>query len=184
MIQRTCNNFLFKNVGPHGREQSLVYSLDEATSVPLKIAAYSSPDRLRDQMPNWVWEATTLDRVSDRHFPLNSSYASFRVAKTETGQWTSQPGLKQIIRVEEITFDAAILHTAFWPTIQPGTRVLDAIAKRKYQVPGGAATTQESAGTGTPIRVAPESGSWLPGAGVVLSIAALAIAAVLWRRSR
>ncbi len=148
VIQRNCNDFHFKDVGPSGRKQSLVYSLDEETSVPLRIAAYADPDRLHDGMPNWVWEAATLDKVSDRHFPLSSTYSSFRVTKTDTGQWTSRPDLTRTIQVKEITFDAAIPHTAFWPTIQPGVLVLDAITKRKYREPGGAPTTKESAGAG------------------------------------
>jgi hypothetical protein len=186
VIQRICNNFRFKRAGPRGPDQSLVYSLDEQTSVPLRVAAYYNPDQLRSKAPNWVWEAKTLDEASGRHFVRTSTFSSFLVKKADTDLWVSEPSLSQTIQVEEITFDAAIPRTSFWPTTQPGTRVSDTIAKRKFQVPGGKPSTRESAGTGTPVRVAPESDSvsWLSGAGVVLSLAVLAAAAVIWRRSR
>lgn len=182
VIERTCDDFLFKEVGPPGMKQSLVYSLDEETCVPLKIAAYSGPEQIRDNMPNWVLEATSLDDVSGRHFARSSKYASFRVTKSEDGVWVAEPDLTRTIHVDEIRFDAAIPKAAFWPEIQPGVFVLDAVAKRKYQTPGGAPPTRETASVGAPIRVAAESSSWLPVAGVVLSLAVLGAAAVLWWR--
>jgi len=183
VIGRICENFHFREVGLPGMQQSLVYSLDEQTSLPLKVAAFSSPVQVRDKMPSWVWEATTLDRVSGRHFALSSKYASFRVRKTAAGDWDSKPDLSSTIQVTEISFDTPIPHTAFWPDFQPGVRVLDSIAKRKYEIPGARPSTRDAATVGTPIRVEPDRGSWLPGAGVALSLAALAVAFVLWRRS-
>jgi len=183
VIDRTCDNFHFKEVGPPGMQQSLVYSLDEATSVPLKVAAFSGPAQVRDQMPNWVWEATTLDKVSNRNFARSSKYSSFKVTKSGTGDSVSEPALSQTILVTEISFDTSIPHADFWPTFQPRVHVLDSIAKRAYGTPGGATSTQAAARVGAPIRVASDQGSWLPGVGVALSLATLAVAAVLWRRS-
>jgi hypothetical protein len=184
VIERSCENFHFTAVGSGDRRQSLVYSLDETTSVPLKIAAFSGPEQIRDQVPNWVWEATTLDNVSGRHFATTSKYSSFRVKKADTGQWVSEPDLSQTILVNEIIFDTSIPHTEFWPNFQPGVRAFDSIAKRHYVTPGAAPSTQETAKVVNPIRVAPDQGSWLPGVGVALSLAGLAAAFVLWRRSR
>jgi hypothetical protein len=184
VMERSCENFHFKGVGPAGRQQSLVYSLDEETSVPLKIAAFSGPEQLRDQTPNWVWEATTLDPVSGRHFARSSKYASFRVRKDETGLWVAKPDLSQTIHVKEIAFDNPIPHADFWPAFQPGVRVFDSIAKRSYEEPGGPSLAQGTAKVANPIRVAADQGSWLPGIGVALSLAGLAAAFVLWRRSR
>ncbi len=183
VIGRTCEDFHFKEVGPPGMQQSLVYSLDEETSVPLKIAAFSGPSQLRDQVPNWVWEATTLDKVSGRRFARSSTYASFRVTKAAAGHWDSKPDLSRTIQVTEVSFDTSIPHAAFWPTFQSGLHVLDSIAKRQYDTPGGASPAHQAGTVGAPIRVAPDRGSWLPGVGVALSLAALAVAFVLWRRS-
>lgn len=102
VAQRACDLFHFRDVGPPNMKQSLVYALDEETSVPLRIAAYSNPDRVRDRMPNWVWEATTLDRVADRHFPLNSTYASFYLSKSDKGQWVSKPDLTRSLSLIHI----------------------------------------------------------------------------------
>jgi hypothetical protein len=184
VIERICDNFHFRDVGPAGRKQSLVYSLDRETSVPLKIVAYANPDRIREGSPNWSWQATSLDKISGRHYPLRSTYASSQRSKADPGRPTSEPDVKQTIRVEEIEFDAAIPKTTFWPTFQPGVAVADTVSKHKFRVPGGESPRKEEASVGTPIRVAPESGSWLPGAGLALSIAVLAVAAILWRSSR
>jgi hypothetical protein len=184
VIERTCNRFHFRAVGPPGARESLVYSLDETTSVPLKIAAYANPDQIGDQAPNWVWEATTLDGVSGRHYPRASKYSSFRVTRTDSGGWASKPTLSKMIKVDEIAFDVAIPKATFWPTIQPGVKVWDSIAKRHYQTPGAVQLTREAMGAGQPVRVAPESESWLPSVGVALSVAVLGAAGVLWRRSR
>ncbi len=182
VMGRTCDDFVFKDVGPPGMKQYLVYSLDQDTRVPLKIAAYSGAEQVTDDVPNWVLEATSLDTVSGRHFARSSKYSCFRVTKTNGGRWISEPDLSQTIQVQEISFDTAIPKAAFWPAVQPGVHVLDAVAKRKYITPGGSPPAQGTAGTGTPIRVGPEPGSWLPGVGMVLSLAVLAVAAVLWWR--
>ena len=184
VIGRACNIFHFRDVGPSDRKQSLVYALDEATSVPLRVAAYADPKQIRDQVPNWVWVAATLDEVSDRHYPKSSTYASFKVTQTQSGQWIATPKLSQVINVSEVVFDAAIPKSTFWPVIQPGVLVLDSIAKRKIQTPGGELSTQKASSAEPPIRVAPESGSWLPGIGAGLSLALLSAATVLWMRSR
>ena len=186
VINRTCNVFHFKEVGLPGHEQSLVYWLDEATSVPLKIAAYRNPEQIREHVPNWVWEATTLDTISGRHYPRKSKYTSFRVTKDDAGHWAPKPHLSRTIETSEITFDDDIPKTAFWPTIQPGVQVFDAVAKKRkhYQTPGEPPAQQATSTTAPPIRVAPESGSWLPGIGVALSLAVLGVAAILWMRSR
>ena len=184
VIGRACLNFHFRNAGSAERKQSLVYSFDEATCVPLKIAAYAKSDQIPERVPNWVWEATTLDDISGRHYPKTSKHSAFRVSRSETGQWISRPYLSKTIQVSEISFDAAVPKSTFWPATEPGTFVLDAIAKKKYQVPGALESVPESVSVANPIRVAPDPGSWLPGIGVALSIAVLCAAAVIWRRSR
>ena len=135
VIDRTCNVFHFKDAGLPGHKQSLVYSLDEATSVPLKVAAYRNPEQIREHVPNWVWEATTLDTISGRHYPRKSKYTSFRVTQDDAGHWVSKPHLSNTIETSEIAFDAAIPKTAFWPTIQPGVNVFDGITRKHHQTP-------------------------------------------------
>ena len=128
VIGRTCDNFHFKEVGPVGKQQSLVYSLDRETSIPLRIAAFSGPEQLESHVPNWVWEAKTLDLVSGRHVARSSTYSSFGVKKTDAGHWVSEPMMSRTIEVNEVTFDSPIAHAAFWPTFQSGAEVMDSIA--------------------------------------------------------
>ena len=143
MIGRTCDNFHFKEVGPVGKQQSLVYSLDQQTSIPLRVAAFSGPEQLKNHVPNWVWEAKTLDVVSGRHIVRSSTYSSFGVRKTEAGHWVSDLKMCRMIEVNEVTFDKPIEHAAFWPIFQPGVQVMDSIAKRRTEVPGKAPATRK-----------------------------------------
>jgi hypothetical protein len=184
VIGRACGSFHFRDVGPVGKQQSLVYSLDHETSVPLRVAAFRGPEQLKNRVPNWVWEAKTLDVVSGRHIARSSTYSSFGVRKTEAGHWVSDLTMCRLIEVNEVTFDKPIEHAAFWPIFEPGVQVMDSIAKRRTEVPGKAPATPESARTGVPIRVISDGGSWLPAIGVALSLAAFTVAIVLWRRSR
>ncbi len=75
VIGRSCHVFHFPDVGLPGQEQSLVYALDRETAVPLRVVAYANPGRIRDELPSWTWEAKTLDRVGDHHYPLSSLYS-------------------------------------------------------------------------------------------------------------
>jgi hypothetical protein len=183
VMGRTCENFHFKEVGPPGAQQSLVYSLDHATSVPLRVAAYSGPEQLRDRAPNWVWEASSLDNVADRHFARSSTDASFQVTKSGTGPWISKPDVSHTIEVTEISFDTPVARTDFWPTFQAGIRISDSIANRSYLTPFAPKLAEQVAWTGKPVPAAPEQVPWLPALGVALSLVALGVALVLSTRS-
>lgn len=183
VIGRPCDIFVFKGVG-RGAEGLLVYSLDAEATIPLKVAFYSRPDQRAAHAPNWTWEASSFDKTSGRYFVLSSTGTSYRVKKSDDGQWSSEPTLSRTIQVEEIAFDTPIPKSTFWPVVQPGARVDDTIAKRHYMEAGETAGTQGPAALGPPIRVEPESGSWIAPVGTALSLAVLLVAAVLWKRSR
>ena len=186
VIGRTCEVFHFKAVGTGAKPQLLAYYLDRATAVPLKVVAYDGPDQLRDDSPNWQWEATSLDSVGKHHFPLGSTYTSFVRLKGSGGKAECLPQTFQTIKVTSIKYDAPVAESTFWPVYQPGLEVDDHIAHQTIKVPGGEAQTKKEQHTGTPIEV-PESRSGTTGlvvAGLGLSLAVLLAAFLLWRRAR
>jgi len=185
VIGRGCDVFHFKNAGLPSRPQSLVSFLDKATSFPLKIAAYKNPDHIRDQKPNWVWEATTFDRVSGKHFlPLSSIYSSYFYS----GGLNSEPKLDlfQSIRIVSAEFDTAIPAGTFWPVVEQGVSVSDATKPLHTAVRDAPSTTSQTSRTGDPIRAEePQVNSaLLTATGLGLSLTVILIAVVLWKRSR
>ena len=187
VIGRSCNLFHFRNVGQAAKPQALIYYLDAATSAPLKVEAYDGPQHWHERLPNWIWEARSLDRVGDRHFPFTSAYTTFLKVNGPEGKLESVASVFQSIKVSKIDFDSPLAKDAFWPTAQPGVEVLNEITHRSTHTAGGepiAATSHQT--TESPIRVA-DSGSNALGSvafGIALSILILFVAGVLWRRAR
>jgi hypothetical protein len=186
VIGRPCEVFHFKAVGTASHPQLLAYYLDRATAVPLKVVAYDGPDQLRDDLPNWRWEATSLDNVGKHHFPLASTYTSFVRRKGADGKFECLPQMFQAIKVTSIKYDAPVAESTFWPVYQPGLEVDDRIAHKTIKVPGDEPQAKPEQHTGTPIEV-PEPRSGTTGlvvAGLGLSLAVLLAALLLWRRAR
>ena len=189
VMGRRCDVFRFKDVGPAGRGQTLVYSLDRVTALPLRVASYSKPALLDADKPSWTWEATKLKEVAGRHIAAESTYHGFVVKEAEPGKWTSALDVTKSIHVAEIAFDEELPASHFWPTFPPGVMVLDQIAGKTYQVPSegrdAIAPVEATAQVGTPIRADASSGGGpLMWAGIGLSLAVLAVAGVLWKRAR
>lgn len=186
VIGRPCEVFHFKAVGSAAKTQLLAYYLDRATAVPLKVVACGGPDELRDDMPNWKWEATSLDNVGKHHFPLASTYTSFVRLKGADGKVESLPQMFQTIKVTSIKYDAPVAESTFWPVYQPGLEVDDNISHRTIKVPGGDVQAKKGQHTGTPLEVPEPRGSTtgLVLAGVGLSLMVLSAAFLLWRRAR
>ena len=186
VMGRPCLVYHFKNAGSPTAPQSLVYHLDRKTSVPLRVAAYKDPDRVRDALPSWVWEAASLDRVGERHVPLNSTYTSYWIHPGGNEKLTGDVDLFHKIRVVEAEFDAPLSASVFKPVIQPGVTVTDDVAHRYYTTPGGVKDQAPKAETaaGEPVRVSEPGGGFpFAGAGIALSLGVLATAVLLrWRR--
>lgn len=191
VIERPCDVFHFPDVKSAGPHQSLVFWLDKTSSVPLKVAAYKDPDHARRAgPPNWVWEALTFDTVNGRHMPLNSKYTGFLVKTSNDGKDTVSPNLSQTIKVEEIAFDTSYPSSTFWPTFPPGLHVIDTVGKRHVTIPGKPESSSRSESgtvasqTESPIQVdSPGDYSWFVGVGLMLSLALIAMALFIRRRS-
>jgi len=184
VIGRICDVFHFKSVGPPRFPQSLVYCLDRATAVPLRVGAYSDPERIRAEIPNWIWEAKSLDSVGGRHLVLSSTLSVYRLFKSDDGKLENKLDIFQTIRVTRAEFDVDLPRSTFWPAYQPGVEVIDTISHRTYTVPGGPVDGKVVGVTGEPIQVPRPESNYLvfTGVGVTLSIAIFAVALVLWRR--
>ncbi len=183
VIGRRCDDFRFKDIGPADRRQTLIYSLDRVTGLPLRVVSYKSAELLVQEKPAWTWEANSIRRVGDRSIVDKSTYSMFVVKKSADGEWESKHDMTQAIRVEEVAFDEVYPDGDFWPTIQPGVMVMDQIAGKTYQSPGP--KPESKAAVGIPIRAeAPTGGSVIPWVGGGLSLIVLAVAAVLWKRAR
>ncbi|WP_169974202.1 hypothetical protein [Tautonia rosea] len=189
VIGRDCDVFHFEGVGRPGREQSLVYALDKETSVPLRVSAYNDPEFLDSGVPNWVWEAESLDRVGEHHYPKASKLSSYVIRNADGERPKAELDVVTAIRAEEVVFDASYPASTFWPDIQPGIRVFDLIEGGSYVAGGGEEAVSDDLAVSQiqedtpPIRVGePGTGAWMGGVGITLSIAVLVVAFLLRKR--
>jgi hypothetical protein len=181
---RSCDGFLFSAVPGGNTSQDLVYQLDDATSMPLKVEAFSNQSRYKAGKPSWSWEAITLDVVQGYHVSLNSRYTGF-IVKDDVASTTQ---LTEDYKVESITFNEKHPASAFWPTLQNGVFVNDLIAKKYYyNTPDKKAPVDTVAKTASPV-VDPigaaqpsDSTPWISG-GVMLGVLLLVSAACMWIR--
>ncbi len=182
VIGRRCDVFHFKKVGPPDRPHSLVYFLDKATAVPLKVSAYDDPDHIQGQAPNWVWEAKTLDHVSGRHFlPLSSVYRHYSRLDAGGGRLETKIDEVQAIRIVQAEFDISIPESTFWPVPQPGVSVID--TTRPLKIPLGYDTIPEI-DVAMRADMLVKDAAFMTRAGAILSVTVFLIAFVVWRQSR
>jgi hypothetical protein len=183
---RECDVFLLSGVPGRSGHQELVYHLDAATSIPLKVEAFANQDRFKSATPSWVWEATTVDDVQGFHIALNSRYTGF-VASEEA---SSVKSLSEEYKIDEATFNSKHEASSFWPAYDKGTRINDLIAHKNYfntlDKKAPPAEAGQLSRTEHPI-VADEPGDltpWISGAGFSLGATLLVAGTILWMRRR
>lgn len=179
-LDRTCDVFLF----PAFQSQDLVYSLDRATGVPLKVEAFKDEAMRQAGRPSWVWQADSLDDVQGFHVPLTSSYQGFNYNNPDDPVTRTSE-----IKVETISYNKAYEKSQFWPTIQPGVTVHDTIAKESYTVPDPTAAAEPATAplptAGHIVATPPQDWTtYVPPVGLGLGIAVLIAGLVLWRRQQ
>jgi hypothetical protein len=161
--------------------------LDRETSVPLKVAAYETPERIQSDTPNWEWQAKSFDHISGRHYlPLSSEYQIRPRPEPGAPKSEALGRVRQSIRIVHAEFDSPIPSATFWPVVEPGVRVIDSTAPRAKA--RGAETDAGSKSTTSqePIRASAPNADmtyWTIG-GVALSMVILLVAIVLNRRGR
>ncbi len=179
-LDRPCDVFLFPKFKTSRASQDFTYYLDRATGVPLKVEAFKDEAMRQAGKPAWVWRADSLDDVQGFHIPLTSSYQSFNHKNAD-----DPITLTSKIKVETISYNNSYEKSQFWPTIQPGVTVHDAITKRSSTVPGPIARTESPAGRAPTagIIVATPPRDWIayvPPVGLGLGLVVLIAGLVLW----
>ena len=177
VIGRPCDQYFFEEVKiPGGASQSLVYTLDRATSVPLKVAAYRDARHLDNDRPTWVWEALSLDTINNHHFPLKSQYQEYLWSQADQDH-TTQLHFKEFIEVKSIEYDASYPATMFWPKAE----IAESEAMEKAALTSAPTPVTQVA---NPIRVDPNGESWPMWPGLVLSGVLLIAALIVRIRTR
>jgi len=176
VMGRTCNMVLFTKV-PWAVPQDQVFSLDEATSIPLKVEAFRDAAAREAKTPMWSWTAESLEQVQGHFVPMKATHLTYG-SDGALAQTTKQ-------EVESIAFDKAYPASQFWMEIQPGTVVNDAFTKRFTQTPGASKEpTVEKTVAASPIEATPPR-DWFSVAStttLVLGAAILLAAGLLWWR--
>jgi hypothetical protein len=176
-LERRCDAFLFTQVRWEVT-QDLVYYLDKATSIPLKVESFRNETDRCDNRALWVWTAESFDNVDGHPVTLNCKMIAFSGESTPAFTWN--------IHVRSITFDKDFPAAVFWPALQPGVKVLDTISGKSFEVPGPTIPLPARATTVQPIEALPPR-SWTSTISSVTLVAGAAIfilASVLWWRRR
>ena len=179
IIGRKTDIYVFRGVKCAAMQFDFVYHLDDITGIPLRAECYRDAEMMAKGLPAYAWEADSLDAIGKYHLPKKSHYSSF-VGHPATGK--AVPATTQKIAIEEVTYDAPIPDSRFWPSLTPGVQVLDGIKNESYVVPGA-----EVSSTAEPLRAAPPGEAWMsqaPTIGVVVCAAFLIAGGVLWWRRR
>lgn len=173
VIRRTCDVFYFKQVGRADRKEQVVYHLDKETSVPLKVACYTSPDLLRIDRPLWMWEATSLDAVSGHHLPLTSRWTRFIVRDADKNK-PPKINMTRDIHVDDVRFDEEVPKSVFWPVLQNGALVTDRFKDRSFVWSSAAPPPKAGVSVSDPIRAQePDGPTWYVVSGSLLVVALL-----------
>jgi len=184
---RGCDVFLFSAVPGQRGTQDLVYHLDRATSLPLKVEAFANQDRLKSAEPSWIWEAASLDEVQGFHVALSSRYTSFVL--TEAASPTKQ--LTNEYKIDALKFNKSYDASTFWPLYDKGVSINDLIARKHYYntpdkkaPPDVTAKTATAAGVPIVATEPPDYTPWIAGGGLMVGAILLLLGAGLWMRNR
>ena len=187
VLGRRCDRFLFTDLKWDEHRRHQVFSLDQATAIPLRILTYQDANAYSAGKILLRWEAESLDRVQGHWVPLRSKGTLY---SPESGS----PSLFRAYDVQEVAFDRPFAKSAFWPVVQPGVPVFDATVNKLTRSPGpkpqaAAKPAVAPASTAVPTVATPAvpPADWtasLPNLGLGLGIASLAVGLLLWWRRR
>ncbi len=178
------------------RAHDLVYSLDRATSVPLKVEKFADAAARDRGETEWVWEALSLDEVQSYHLPLRSRERVYKHGP----EVRAKPVMTIDFDVTQLEFDREFPASTFTPVLEPGVPVADvpggkylrvskdgqSFVEDKGEVPAPPATVTATPPAGSPLTAEPPGSGWQVGTatGLGLGAAVLGAAALLWWRRR
>jgi hypothetical protein len=177
-LNRDCDVFLFTQV-QWEVPQDQVFYLDKATSIPLKVESFSNEADRKAKRRAWVWAAESLDQVDGHFVALRSNMIAYSANAEPEYTWN--------FHVQSVAFDKDFPATVFWPVVQPGVDVFDAISGKSYKVPGATpGSPAEPSRTAHPIEASPPRGWMGAVSSVTMALGATIIiaACVLWVRRR
>jgi len=176
-LGRACDEFLLHRFPFGANHPDLVYTLDHATGIPLKLVGYRDDTAYAASRPSWRWEALAVDVVQGRLFPTRSEEVVFVPQPdgkdAQSRDRSSEVAFRTTHVVETLKFDADYPKTTFWPVIAPEANVMNSIthsiipAKVKP-------VAQSSTPVPNPIRAEPPRDGW-----PIASVAGLAVGAAL-----
>lgn len=175
-LGRDCELYLLTKARVARADVSLVYWLDRETAVPIRLDLYADESAREAGRPISTWAAESLDEVDGRHVPLRSVMTQFQ---PNAGP-PPVPRLAQQLTIESIRFDGDYPATTFWPTMEPGTKVVNTITKQFTTIPGG----PEQAGSTLEARPTRDWTPWITGGCVALGVVLVVAAIVTWFKRR
>ena len=176
---RECRTFLFPNVDYTTVRQDLVYYLDAATGTPIKVVSYLDEAHRAKNLPGWSWIADDLKTTQNHEIPAASTMTTYAADG-------KSPSMIHKFTVESVKYDQEFPTTTFWPVIQPGVPILDALTKKSYNHPGvmqpdPASTVAKESLVATPPR---DWSSTTSAVTLGLGLAVLLAGGLLWWRRR
>jgi hypothetical protein len=156
-----CLAFEFPDILWAKLRQTIVYSIDVERGIPIRVESFEVADRTRRQ---WVWEVKELTTVDGHSFPARMIMIHYTRGKDGSPIIEESRFRNELV---SIAFNKTYPATLFQPTLLPGTRVRDDLAKKDYLIPGGdsKATTESPV---TPVVLAIEPSGWEASASAVV----------------
>lgn len=175
-LNHLCDLFLVRRIRGGQDPLCCVYWLDRVTAMPLRVETFDDESMRADDRPSSVWTALSLDEVHGHHLALKSEVAFY----APRGPKPRDPVIRNVVVVDEVTFDREYPRETFWPTITEKTTVIDYF-KNTISSPQ---KTRDGSATAEPIR-AVDGSLGIPSAAVaslVLGVVLLVAGMVVWWR--
>lgn len=134
VIGRPCWVYRYSKTQSSKQAIEFLYTLDQKTSVPLRVECYRDSAAVAAHLPSWVWEADTLEVFDGRHVPSQSHYVMYK-PKAGGARDELVPSLRKTFSIQSLRYDHDVPKTEFWPSPRPGLPVLDTIKNMSYEAP-------------------------------------------------
>jgi hypothetical protein len=128
-IDRPTAVFYFPNVNCSKSKLDLVYEIDVATGLPLKIASFQDQTRADQNKPAWIWTVESLTTVQGIVFPNKMRLVVFDKDDPSKTYFTVETVTKSL------EFNKPHLLEEFRPKLEPGFFVIDTVKNESYLVP-------------------------------------------------
>jgi hypothetical protein len=182
-LGRECEKFVFRAVPHRSTKWDLVYYLDTATSIPLKIKIYDSEALREADRPIVTWSALSFDEIEGHHFPARSELVATHIVNQ-----SSLPSHTVKYVTESVSFNHDYPASMFWPEITDKMAVINHVTGKITQPKVTKPTKAEAETAATqatpPIRADDRAGVSFGTVALWLGTALLAATILVWFRRR